>query len=276
MTQVTIIITNYNKGLYLNDSIESALCQNFQNFEILIIDDGSTDNSREIIETYREHSNVRIEYQDNHGVITTRNKAIDLARGIYILQLDGDDKIHPNYLSWTVPLLEKNRDSGIAYCKTEFFGDKNGIWNLGKYSLQKQLITNQIVITALFRKEDYLKTDGYRKDFSNGLEDWDFWLSLIELGLGVVQVPEVGFYYRISQNSRNLNYSSSDEFEIKAKISKYHQDLYIKNGLDSANLLWYQEKLKWEIKDLQLVKESAEYKLGKLLLLPFRWFKSLI
>ena len=114
------------------------------------------------------------------------------------------------------------------------------------------------------------------EDFSNGLEDWDFWLSIIELGLDVVQVPEVGFYYRICQNSRNLNYSLSDEFEIKGKISKYHQDLYINNGLDSANLLWQQEKLKWEIKDLQLIKDSKEYKLGKLLLSPYRWIKSII
>lgn len=276
MIKVTIIITNYNKEKYLLESIESALNQTYQSFELLIIDDGSTDNSKEVIEKYREYSNVIIEYQENNGVIYTRNRAIGLAKGKYILQLDGDDKLHPNYLKWAVPVLEAKKNVGIVYCKTEFFGYKTGIWELGDYSIKKQLVTNQIVITALFRKEDFLKTDGYRAAFSKGIEDWDFWLSLIELDLEVVQIPKVGFYYRILKESRNSDYSSKDEIVIKGEISNFHQDLYIKNGFDSANLLWEQERLKWKIKDLELLKESKEYYLGRLLLSPFRWLKKMI
>ena len=276
MTKVTIIITNYNKEKYLLESIESALNQTYKSFDLLIVDDGSTDNSKEVIEKYREYSNVIIEYQQNNGVIYTRNKAISLAKGKYILQLDGDDKLHSNYLKWAVPVLEAKKNVGIVYCKTEFFGSKTGIWELGDYSIKKQLVTNQIVITALFRKEDFFKTDGYRGAFSKGIEDWDFWLSLIELGLGVVQIPKVGFYYRILKESRNSHYSIKDEIAIKSKISNFHQDLYWENGFDSANLLWEQELLKWKIRDLELIKESREYQLGRLLLLPFRWLKKTI
>ena len=162
---------------------DSTLRQTYPYFDILIIDDGSTDESIDIIKSFENDSRVTTIFQENLGVIKTRNKAILEVSGEFIVQLDGDDKLHPEFLSWTVPVLKEDKNIGIVFCETELFGSKTGLWNLGNYSLVKQLFTNQIVITALFRKQDFLKIKGgYNECFMRGYEDWDLWLSIIGLG----------------------------------------------------------------------------------------------
>lgn len=274
MSQVTVIITSYNKAPFLNEAIESCLNQTFKDFELLIIDDGSSDNSLEIIESYSEEPRVRILTQENKGVIYTRNRAIKEAKGDYVLQLDGDDKLGVDFLSESVPILENESQVSIVYFGTEFIGEKSGVWNLGEYSLKKQLTTNLIVVSSLFRRSDYFLTEGYRDEFKSGLEDWDFWLSIIELGGEVRQLKSVNFFYRILNNSRNN--SIPNENLLKQKIFENHSSLYLENGLDSTNLLWQLRQRDEVISSLQLVKESAEYKVGEIIMLPFRFIQNLI
>ena len=276
MSLATIIITNYNKAPFLKESIDSALNQNFEDFDVLITDDGSTDESMNIINEYQNNPKTSIIFKENEGVITTRNRAINEAKGKYIVQLDGDDKLDVDFLKLTVPVLEKKEKVGIAYCLTEFIGAKSGLWNLGEYSIEKELITNQIVITALFRKDDYLKTEGYSNDFQKGYEDWDFWLSIIELGKEVRQINQVGFYYRILSNSRNRSFNTEIEKELKSKIYQRHIKLYLKYGFDGTNLLWEIEKLKNQNKSLSYYKNSIDYKIGSILLAIPRKIKSLL
>lgn len=276
MSLATIIITNYNKAPFLKESIDSALNQNFEDFDVLITDDGSTDESMNIINEYQNNPKTSIIFKENEGVITTRNRAINEAKGKYIVQLDGDDKLDVDFLKLTVPVLEKKEKVGIAYCLTEFIGAKSGLWNLGEYSIEKELITNQIVITALFRKDDYLKTEGYSNDFQKGYEDWDFWLSIIELGKEVRQINQVGFYYRILSNSRNHSFNPETEKELKSKIYRRHIKLYLKYGYDGTNLLWEIEKLKNKNKSLGYYKNSLDYKIGSTLLAIPRKIKSLL
>tara|TARA_B100001094_G_C18094277_1_gene752160 strand:- start:172 stop:1014 length:843 start_codon:yes stop_codon:yes gene_type:complete len=274
--KATIIITNYNKEQYLTEAIESALSQDFFDFEVLIIDDGSTDKSASIIKSFQEkNSLIRTIYQNNKGVIATRNIAIKQAKGEYIVQLDGDDKLDKNYLKWTVPILSNSDELGIVFCKTEFFGLKTGVWDLGEYSLVNQLTTNQIVVTGLFRKADFLRTKGYNQDFAKGYEDWDFWLSLLDLGLQVHKINKVGFYYRIIENSRNSSFSKDVERQLKTLIYKGHPNLYLSNGLDPVNLLWKIKEKDLEIYDLKLFKNSLEYKVGHLFLFPLRLIQKL-
>ena len=275
MKFVTIIIINYNKASYLKEAIDSALSQNYQNKEILIVDDGSTDNSQEIINAYAHREKVRIIYQENQGVVTTRNNAIMEAKGEFILQLDGDDKLHPEFLKWTVPILETDDKIGIVFCKTFLFGARSGIWDRGDYNLKRQLTANLIVITALFRKSDYLKTDGYRTEFNEGLEDWDLWLSIIELGKEVREINEIGFYYRILEDSRNSSYSSEVQQKLKQQIFEFHSDLYLINNLNPVKLLWdirIQESIN---NDLSIKVSSLEYRIGCLLLKPYRVIQKL-
>ena len=94
---ITIYITNHNYGKYIKQSIDSVLNQTYQNFEIIIIDDGSTDNSKNIIEKYKNDKKVRIIYQNNKGLTVSNNIAIKVYKGEYITRLDADDWLDPNF-----------------------------------------------------------------------------------------------------------------------------------------------------------------------------------
>ena len=271
--KATIIITSFNKEAFLKEAIESALNQSYDNFELLIIDDGSTDNSQQVIKEFQDPRITTI-FKENEGVIKTRNRAIKEAKGQYIVQLDGDDILGKDFLQKTIPEIENNSTVGIVYCATKLFGAKDKIWDLGEYSIEKQLTTNQIVITALFKKDDFLKTNGYNQDFSEGLEDWDFWLSLIELGIEVKQLNDVEFYYRILPDSRN-NFTKEKEERIKNLIWKNHKELYAKYITSPANLLWEIYTLESKIKDLNYYKNSRAFKIGDSLLNIPRKFKSI-
>lgn len=271
---VSILITNYNKGEFLEEAILSALDQRFDDFEVVVIDDGSTDNSIEIIKKFESRDNFRFLLKSNEGVIKTRNKGIEFCEGKYILQLDGDDKLGEYYLAKTVEILENDPGVGIAYCKTAFFGEKEGVWELGDYTIEKQLVTNQIVITSLFRKEDFYKVGGYSEEFNEGYEDWDFWLSIIELGRKVVKIEDVQFFYRILNGSRNASIINLSA--IKQKIWKRHNKLYEENFKDPVNLLWEMEVQKMEMRELERKVSSPEYELGKILLWIPRFIQKLI
>jgi glycosyltransferase involved in cell wall biosynthesis len=110
--QVSVIIPCYNQGRYLDDAITSVLVQTYQNFEILIVDDGSTEpETIEILQDYQQPK-TRIIRTENQGVATARNLGIAQAQGTYILPLDADDKIADSYLEKAVTLLEGNEQLG--------------------------------------------------------------------------------------------------------------------------------------------------------------------
>ena len=111
---VTVYITNHNYGKYIKKSIDSVLSQTYKNFELIIIDDGSTDNSKEIIEKYKNDIKVTIVYQKNKGLNVTNNIAIKLSKGKYIVRLDADDYFDENALLVMVNKMEK--DSNISLC----------------------------------------------------------------------------------------------------------------------------------------------------------------
>ena len=273
---VSILITNYNKASFLHEAISSCLNQNFDDFEVLLIDDGSTDDSKGVIKSFSEVENFSFILNFNQGVVKTRNEGIKACKGQFILQLDGDDKLGEDFLKLTVPVLENDENVGIVYCNTFFFGVKNGLWDLGEFSIEKQLRTNQIVITALFRKDDFLKTVGYSHEFDKGYEDWDFWMSILELKKTVVKIESVQFYYRILSDSRNIGISAKTERELKYNIWKNHQSMYDSIDFNPVNLLWDLEKLKSENKDLSVKVNSADFRLGNWVLSIPRFLKKLI
>lgn len=129
MTKVTVIIPNYNHSKYLEQRIESVINQTFRNFEILILDDCSTDNSKEIIEKYRQNAQVnKIVYNEiNSGSTFSQwQKGISLCNSEYIWIAESDDFAHKEFLKTTIDILDVDNSIGLAYCDAETV-DENGI-----------------------------------------------------------------------------------------------------------------------------------------------------
>ena len=229
MPKVSIIIPCYNHGDYLNDAVESALDQTLQDFEVIIVNDGSTDAST--IKQINAYDNplIKVINIDNSGVSTARNTGIEKARSPYILPLDADDKIGNNYCKYAVDILDKNSSVGIVYCQAGNFGKKDGKWDLPKFSIQRMLSANIIFSAGFFRKSDWEKVGGYNSNMVHGLEDYDFWLSILGLGREVYQIPEIMFYYRmhkVKSHSRSKRMDNYQRIEAQQQIFQNQKELY--------------------------------------------------
>jgi len=224
---VSVVVPCYNQGQYLDEAVESVLNQSFQDFEIIIVDDGSSDpETIEILDSYNRPKTSLIR-TTNQGLASARNRGISESAGEYILPLDSDDKIGSSYLEKAVSILEANDRVGIVYCKAELFGDAFGPWNLPPYRFPDILLGNQIFCSAFFRRTDWVKVNGYNP--FGGWEDFDFWLSLIELGREVLCLPDTLFFYRKRAGSMIARMSRELQVRGFAQLFRNHPKLYMDN-----------------------------------------------
>ena len=176
--EISVIIPCYNDGIYLNDAIDSLNAQTFGDFEIIIVDDASSDEETLKILSKLVQNNIRvIHLEKNSGPSVARNTGIKIAKGDYILPLDSDDKILPTYLEKAKEILDAVEDMGIVYCEAELFGLITGKWPLPPYSFPEILAGNMIFSTAMYRRADWETVGGYNENMIHGNEDYDFWLS---------------------------------------------------------------------------------------------------
>lgn len=228
---VSVIIPCFNDGQYIQEALLSLAAQTYNNIEVIIIDDGSDDPETVDIIGKIHFPRLKILHTDHLRPAGARNAGILQASGVYILPLDADDTIEPTYIEKAVRILDAQPEVGIVYCHADLFGIETGKWELADYSLKTQLVDNCIFVTSMFRREDWEAVGGFSTDFIYGLEDYDFWLSIIELGREVVQLPGILFHYRIKSGSRSSAFKNSLDKIQQTYIMLYerHKELYLKN-----------------------------------------------
>lgn len=251
MTRISIIVPCYNQAQYLPEALQSVLDQTYSNWECIIVNDGSPDNTVEVAQGWLE-KDIRFKYiyKDNGGLSSARNAGITIAEGEFILPLDADDRIGPNYLSSAVDEFKKDSELKVVYCQAEKFGDEVGEWILPEFSLKNLAKKNMIFCCAFFKKSDWESCGGYDVNLIYGIEDWEFWIAILKNGGQVKRLNEVCFYYRIkpismvkSLNNEKLKFST-EYVNIK------HADLFIKE-MGSINYLWsqiYENENEWQKK----------------------------
>jgi glycosyltransferase involved in cell wall biosynthesis len=227
--RISVIIPCYNHGRYLPEAVASVVAQTYTDWEVIIVDDGSTDDSaavaEQLIARYPQHP-IRLLRQTNQGLSASRNNAICHARGTYILPLDADDQIEPDMLATTLALLERRPEVGFVYTDVRMFGEENRIWSGGPYSLDKLRFDNPMVPITLFRKHAWEVTGGFRSDlYPQGYEDWDFWLSLAAAGWQGEHIARPLVRYRRSNGSM-LARARIHDLELRAQIVLHNPSLY--------------------------------------------------
>jgi len=229
MPLVSIVIPCYNQGQFIEDAVASAAMQSFVDLEIIIVNDGSTDSyTNELLAGY-ERDRVRVIATDNRGLAAARNTGIRAASGKYILPLDSDDTISQGYVEKAVTILQENSEIGIVYCRATLFGAVETDWDLPEYSLQSMLIDNIIFCSAFFRRDDWLAVGGYDEGMIYGWEDYSLWLSLIQRGKKVYQIPERLFRYRVSSDSMVRSKEKWQKVEMLKRIYLRHQPIFSEN-----------------------------------------------
>lgn len=221
----SVIIPCYNHAKFLEQTIDSVLKSTYPNIEIIIVDDGSKDESKQVAESLADkHANINYVYQLNQGPSKARNNGISQAKGVYILPLDADDLISSDYISAAVEVLKKDVEVKVVYAEAEKFMEKTGAWKLKPFSLYNLARNNMIYVSGIYRKVDWLAVGGYSDDMIWGREDWEFWIKLLKHGGKVVKLPFVGFYYRIQSTSRRKSMNAEKKKNIIAYVNEKHKD----------------------------------------------------
>lgn len=190
---VSIIITNYNYNHFLQDAIDSCLKQTVKPLEVILVDDCS-----DVVPSVPKGVKL-IVHDINKGTSAARNTGIRAAKGTYILCLDADDILHPEFIEKTIGIND------ITSSNIEYFYNENRERKFKEFPILDDFIKcNQIVSTSLFKRDIWETINGYREDLT-GLEDWDFWIRAVREGYKVQVIQEVLSYYRIhSDQSRNF------------------------------------------------------------------------
>lgn len=216
--KVTIYITNYNYEKYISKSIESALKQTYKSLEIIIIDDGSTDNSKKIINNYASrYSNIRTKFTTNNGLIKTCNTALREAKGEYILRLDADDWLDKNAIEIMVNKMNSNKDVEIIF-PDYYEVDNEGeiLYTIRRHDFDKVKLFDAPAHGAcsLFRTKTLILNGGYDENFTcqDGVDIWlRFYRKFKFLNLNIPL-----FYYR--RHGDNLTENKNKILDNKNKI----------------------------------------------------------
>ena len=140
MIEVSVIVPCYNQGQTLQDTLHSIASQTFGCFEVIVVDDGSTDPATIEVLGSVENSKTSVVHTTNQGLAAARNNGILASRGRYILPLDADDRIGETYLEKAAAVLDARPEVGIVYCRAETFGEVQGAWRIPDYSLDEMLL----------------------------------------------------------------------------------------------------------------------------------------
>jgi glycosyltransferase involved in cell wall biosynthesis len=265
--KISVVIPCFNHGEYLPEAVDSVINLKRDDIELIVIDDGSTDER-----THREINlliarGIKVVRQENKGLASARNIGINIAKGEFILSLDSDNRIRESYIVSGLKLLQNEPAVGIVYGNAEYFGEKTGLWQTREFDLIELVRGNFIDACALYRKSVWDTIRGYDEKMPwMGWEDWDFWLRAAASGWGFSHLNEIAFDYRVRSGSM-IEETNRHQDELLAYIfSKPHNQavrLIREQSFDN-------ELLMQRIRNLE---NSRDYRLGRLVLSPLRLLK---
>ncbi|MBU1616049.1 glycosyltransferase [bacterium] len=257
---VSVIIPCYNQALFLSEAVESIVKQTYKDWEIIIVNDGSPDNTskvaRELIEKCPDKKIILLE-KENGGVADARNVGIRNSKGKYILPFDADDVILPDMLQKTVALLEANPNIAIAYTDVMYFGIKDEVGYAGEYDFECLRYQNHLSYCSLYRREAWEFTCGYNTNMALGYEDWDFWITCGEKGFYGKRIPEPLFKYRVKENSRDTKAVKHND-KLRAQIIFNHPGIYAKEDIAWAEKILGKKLIK-EMSQRNTIEEKKRF-----------------
>lgn len=302
---VSVVITNYNYGKYVGEAIESVLAQTYPNIELIVIDDGSSDNSLAVINGYKDSAKIVV-HRKNKGAVYTRNEALDLTTSSdYLCFLDADDYFNEDYVEGLVEIAELY-NADVVYPNWRVFGMQDYVTDFAEFDVQL-LIRQQIHCTSesLIRR----KSVGRHK-FESGevAEDWDFFLGLALAGKRFKLAKDVFTNYRFHGKSRASERSpwenmyhfceillkwshrypeTVNPFDLPISIaeSEENQLSELRGTIDSQSKIINEQGEIIDNKDMMIsnladelvnIRRSWSYRVGKTILLPLSAVKKLM
>lgn len=211
---ISVLVCNYNYGKFVKEALDSILAQSYSNIEVVVVDDGSIDDSVKVLDDYiSEHREFDIRLKamkSNRGICFSRNEAIDASKGEYFLFLDSDDTIPPNYVATMYKTLT-SRHVDVVYGDVKGFGSEEYVTKYPEFDFKELIKHNYINVTSLVKRDSI---GNHRFDVKLNRkthEDYDFWLGLSLKGLKFAKAKDTYLNYRIQNTSRNANEKNMKE-----------------------------------------------------------------
>ena len=232
MPRVSVVVPAYNYGRYLAEAVESVLAQTFQDLEVIVVDDGSTDDTLAVARRLADaDARVSVITQENGGhPAITRNRGIAAARGEHVLCLDADDLLGPTVIALCVAELDADPAAAIAYPRTRMFGERELLQSVAEWSLERLARCNFLTCGSLFRREAWVAAGGFD---TIGYEDWDLWLAMAEAGHVGRPAREAIYHYRQHGGEGRCSQDRVDDQRLKAQIVLKRSGLF-----SDAQLRW--------------------------------------
>lgn len=198
----SVVIPCFNHGTYLPEAVESVTRHGRDDVEIIVVDDGSTDQTTLAEMAKLRDAGIQVLHQENKGLGAARNAGIRVARGEFIVPLDSDNRLTESYFIDGVRILESDSSIGVVYGDAAYFGNRTGLWKVLDFDLRALTKENFIDACAIYRKAVWNAIGGYDENMPwMGLEDWDFWLRTAVGGWSFHHLDKIAFDYRVRANS---------------------------------------------------------------------------
>ena len=225
----SVIIPCYNQGRFLSEAVTSVAAQAFADLEVIIINDGSPDDTSEIARSLAESRpglNIRLIEQANQGVAAARNAGIAVARGRWIVALDGDDILAEGFLAKVAEAAERDPRATAFTGAYREFGARESDWRLTRFDPERLKERGNILCCAPFRRTLWEAVGGYDPSHPWGAPDWHFWLKTLSAGLRLVCLPVPMLHYRIHAGGGMFSRVEQHAEDSRAMMRCMIPDLY--------------------------------------------------
>ncbi|WP_396597066.1 glycosyltransferase family 2 protein [Dokdonia sp. R86516] len=229
---VSAVIPCYNAQSTIGRAIDSLLHQSIAVDEIIVVNDGSVDNSLQVLQDIAKgNEKIKILTQENKGVSNARNVAINEARGKFILTLDADDYFESTFLEKAILKFAEDENYGAVMCGYVRIIDNKKVlpYIPSEISLKSCLFNNGALSCLLFKKKAIIEAGGYDEKMVKGYEDWDLNIRILKAGFTFGIVREVLFNYVDTAGSRTYTATSND-MELRIYMYYKYKELYKKNA----------------------------------------------
>ena len=232
--RATVVIPCFNHGRFVGEAVASALAQTDADIRVVVVNDGSTDGTTPracdaLLETF-DPELVRVIHQDNTGLPGARNRGARDADTDYLVFLDADDTIAPDFVSkLAAAIADAAPDSdrvSHAYCQETLTDRAHGTWRVPEWDAELLLITNLHPVTCLVRRHAFEAVGGFDATMTDGYEDWEFWVRLSDHGYRGVRVAEPLFFWRRHSQDTMIHDAVTRHDQLYAQIIDRHRELY--------------------------------------------------
>lgn len=233
---ISVVIPCFNDGAYLPETISKLRMQTLQDFEIIIVNDGSTDPNTLTILQQLEKEGILVLNKKNGRMSSARNYGVRHAEGTFIAALDADDYFDPSFFQKAISVLNAKPQTAVVTSYMQLFGEYSKVAKPRGGNEYNFLFSNQCPACAMVRKTCWDAVGGYDEAMINGYEDWEFYIRITQRKWTIHVIKEKLFFYRQTKKSTHKNDTLPNRANLVDYIVNKHQD-------------WYLQKLKELITD---------------------------